>query len=443
MIVNDKIYFHTKDQENNVIINGINGAVDIINKDVAEGLDTLELKKIDESVIEQLMERGYVFRNENEKKSLEQEVYDVYMESLKEQPIEFTILPTTDCNLKCTYCFQGHDKEQLVMDDEKLNTVFECIKTMKSKENAKAAISLFGGEPLMQKNYSTVKKIFDFAENDNIEHISITTNGVDLHHYLDLFSEKIELISCIGITLDGPESVHERLRVSKNGEPTFNKILDNIEKVLEMGIDVFVRVNVDHNNVNYVRELISILDKRFSLFTEFSCYLALVTHKMKKGENDVSLSDLSKLVTELSNEYSFITTAGLGVIQHVLAAFKGQEQVLMPRFGYCEATDGKHYAFSPDGYIYSCNELIGNREHAIGVFEPELKIFNSEVQKWKENSVLNRDSCKKCAISLICGGGCRIQNISNETYDRNLCSQAKSYGELNNFITYIKQVYQL
>ena len=53
----------------------------------------------------------------------------------------------------------------------------------------------------------------------------------------------------IQITLDGPPEVHDSRRVSKNGVFQFNKIIENINKLLQTKkIDVVIRINVDKNN---------------------------------------------------------------------------------------------------------------------------------------------------------------------------------------------------
>lgn len=439
MIVNDRIYFHTKDEENNVVINGINGAVDIIDRDVVEKILGDRIDEIDQEVSEQLFERGYIFKSAEGMTQLKDEVLSVYKESLKDQPIEFTILPTTDCNLKCVYCFQGDDKRKDRLQEEELQKIFRVIERIRDERGEKAAISLFGGEPLMKENYECVQKIFNYVEEKGLEYISITTNGVNVDHYMDLFKQKKDLLNALGITLDGPRHIHESKRISKDGNPTFQRILDNIEEILELGINITVRVNVDHENFQYVEELVEVLDRRFSLYPHFACYLSLVTYKLNKGENKISLYELAKEVCRLSQEYEFITPAGLGVIEHVLGAFMGREEMLMPRFGYCEATDGKHYAFSPDGHIYNCNELIGKQEYAIGRYSPEFKMIQSELDRWNNNSILHRDSCKECAISLICGGGCRIEHFGDEKFEKNRCSEATAYRELGNFISFMKE----
>lgn len=273
MLFADKIFLHTHNEEENIVVNGINGAVDIVERNVAEILkrrDITALTSLDKEIVKALYERGYIFNTEKEKEELIESVRGVYRESIDGKPIKFTISPTMDCNLNCSYCFEGLDKRHLTMSDEMLNAVFQSItKTLEGKRVG-GSIELFGGEPLMKSNYTAIEKIFRFAEESYLRGISIITNGVELEHYITLLERNRRMISAISITLDGPENIHEEKRASKDGNPTFNKIISNIESCLDKRLPITVRINVDQDNFKYLNDLLELLDLKFSLYDNFS-----------------------------------------------------------------------------------------------------------------------------------------------------------------------------
>jgi uncharacterized protein len=134
------------------------------------------------------------------------------------------------CNLECAYCFYL-SKEMLSggpgsgrMDDECLDRfVREYIEGVTGDE---VVFSWQGGEPTLcgldffrravalQRKYA---KPGQRIEND------LQTNGTLLDEEWARFLKEERFL--VGLSIDGPKDVHDRFRVSKRGEPTFDKVL--------------------------------------------------------------------------------------------------------------------------------------------------------------------------------------------------------------------------
>lgn len=105
-------------------------------------------------------------------------------------------------------------------------------------------IGLFGGEPLLPRNRRTIEYLFNKTLDKSYD---VITNG----YYLDQF---IDLLTCVNVsyvmvTLDGKRETHNKRRYLANAEPTFDKILHNIQKCLENRIPVRIRMNIDQNTI--------------------------------------------------------------------------------------------------------------------------------------------------------------------------------------------------
>jgi len=98
--------------------------------------------------------------------------------------LSVSIIPTTDCNLNCIYCYSdgGCEKINLNFDFVKL-----FIDMLISKNQNCKFINLYfagGGEPLL--NFNLIKQIVDYTINYNlIPHIRIVTNGILVPLYID------------------------------------------------------------------------------------------------------------------------------------------------------------------------------------------------------------------------------------------------------------------
>ncbi|MEL7002995.1 MAG: radical SAM protein, partial [Bacteroidota bacterium] len=89
---------------------------------------------------------------------------------------------TYKCNLTCKMCFQDdRSKYEHEMSTDKLIEIADEIKDWETFP----WVTLWGGEPLLNKNFRTVYERFQEAAGV----VTILTNGVLLHHYLDLISD--------------------------------------------------------------------------------------------------------------------------------------------------------------------------------------------------------------------------------------------------------------
>lgn len=198
-----------------------------------------------------------VLEDENEISTILEE--NVYMMN-KKDGISFTIQPTGNCQLGCHYCGQSHSK--IKMNDDLVQKSYERIKNIVKVNNYKIlSVTWYGGEPLL-----AAKPILDFSEkimkfcNENEVHYKadIITNGVLLKP--DLF-EKLVVDSNIKhfqVTLDGTKEYHDKRRMTKGGEGSFDIIMQNIIKCLHSETfdkyqpSINIRLNINNENVESV-----------------------------------------------------------------------------------------------------------------------------------------------------------------------------------------------
>lgn len=238
------------------------GNMIVIKKDIVDNLYNAYFQKIDFRVINLLLKyKILVLEDENEISTILEE--NVYMMN-KKDGISFTIQPTGNCQLGCHYCGQSHSK--IKMNDDLVQKSYERIKNIVKANNYKIlSVTWYGGEPLL-----AAKPILDFSEkimkfcNENEVHYKadIITNGVLLKP--DLF-EKLVIDSNIKhfqVTLDGTKEYHDKRRMTKGGEGSFDIIMQNIIKCLHSETfnkyqpSINIRLNINNENVESVDHLI-------------------------------------------------------------------------------------------------------------------------------------------------------------------------------------------
>ncbi len=426
------------DGNNTLLLNTLTSAMDIVDNDTMNLINKLikkqkDINSINKELYDKLKQRGYIFESkEDEKNSLNKFKKIIELnnsESYKLSPIDFIICPTMGCNLRCTYCFEGkkYNENLEVMSEKRLETLFKYIKQRskgysKLRKNSKMklpnlTIKLFGGEPLLKNTYSIVKKIFEFADQNRIV-IYIITNGTNIDDMYFELLKKYNKISKVQITLDGCKRIHDMRRINADGSGSFDQVCKGIQRVLDSETNLFVRINIDKENIYNLDELKKLFKKRGWLKNSlFNPYVSPVkTFKADDASDNIML--FSEVIKTLTNNgwYGEKDTFLKDLMTPSVAAmnfFNSSNKKLKPwKSSYCEATYGRSFCFAPNGTIVTCVTCAGREEQSIGHFDENgVTIDQDKLRKWTHRSPFNMEKCKDCKFILFCGGGCPVESI--------------------------------
>ena len=259
------------DNNTNILFNTIYGTADILSNDMKEKWAS-HVDVFSDEERKYLTKRGHLVLKEDELRLIN-EVQKRHI-SLKEKKSKFYIIFSYTCNLGCYYCFENNIETLSKLSFEKLDNVFKSIKKIiEFNKTADNEIVLFGGEPLLLENKGLIIKTFSFAKESNLK-VSVITNGVNIEHFLKIFIDNKNIINSFSITIDGNKRTHDSRRTFKNGEPTYNKILEGINLLTSRGINVSIRMNIDPTNGKIIEQA---LDELIIKLTEKPrVYLSLV-----------------------------------------------------------------------------------------------------------------------------------------------------------------------
>ena len=181
----------------------------------------------------------------------------------------FTILPTTDCNARCYYCFES-DHKRCTMTEEIAERVIEYIS--EKCESEPIEIGWFGGEPLVGRR--RISQICVGLRNKGIKFRSTMVSNAYLFdpNLIKIAKGEWNLIS-VQVTLDGTEEVYNTTKayISPIDNP-YKRVLTNIEDLLQNEIAVNVRLNVTDRNAKDLCDLVDLLADRFGGDKRFTCY---------------------------------------------------------------------------------------------------------------------------------------------------------------------------
>jgi uncharacterized protein len=382
------------------LINLLSGHADILDSSEA---DQIRAGKIPQHP--DFTEKGYAV-NESEEITRYREAYLHFLDEREKDEIQLLFIPTYACNFSCSYCYQsGYNNHNESLQEKVTDAFFSYIKT--TYPNRRKYITLFGGEPFLMSpaHYKAVAYFADRCAVENIP-LAFVTNGYHLEEYIDLL-HKIQ-VKEIQVTLDGSAAVHDTRRKLKDGHPTFTKIVNGIDKALEAGFPVNLRMVADRENIYQLPELAKLaIDKGWTRNLRFKTHIGRnyeLHYCQDVPEKLMSRVELWEKVFAMVMQYPWIEEFHKPAFS--VARFLSENGELPPPlFDSCPGCKTE-WAFDYTGRIYSCTATAGKKEESLGTFYPDVALEKERVSEWEQRDVLNIPECRDCNLQLACGGGC-------------------------------------
>lgn len=141
------------------------------------------------------------------------------------RPITYLRIAVTDrCNLRCSYCMpaegiQYTDRKELLSYEEMLR-ITDVLTDMGIKK-----VRITGGEPFLRKDL--IHFLEKLTENQKIEQVNITTNGILTSHYIDDL-ERLG-ITQLNLSLDTLDPIRFQ-KITRRDE--FQKVKDTLDLLI-------------------------------------------------------------------------------------------------------------------------------------------------------------------------------------------------------------------
>lgn len=301
-----------------------------------------------------------------------------------DRPNHYTILTTSRCNARCTYCYEQLLPNKKHMTEE---TALDIVKYIvnNSEPGRPITIEWFGGEPLYNSRVIDI-----ISSNVCSAGIDFTSNMIS-NGYLftdELISKASSLwkLQDVQITLDGTEEVYNKTkRYIYQGNP-FKTVIENIHKLLQANIHVTIRLNCDKNNYKNLIELVKFIKEEFKGYGNISMYVWEIFSETKRSIEEANeqfkcMEEVDRVICE-----SGMTTSGI-----ITSGIKSQ---------HCLVDTGQGVNIDMEGNLFLCEHHIGN-DFFGDIYHPEIKDFNN-FKKWRNYTDNHSEQCLNCKLRATC-----------------------------------------
>ena len=226
----------------------------------------------------------------------------------------YTVFTTTDCNARCFYCYEM-GRSRINMSEETAHKTAAYIADHCGDKKVK--LSWFGGEPLF--NSQVIDIICEDLTEKGIEYGSFMISNSYLFDR-ETVQKAVDLwkLREIQVTLDGTEEVYNRSKafVYRTGNP-YQTVMRNIGLLLDAGIQVSVRMNIDNHNAEDLLALADELHERFAGKKNLTAYSHVLfefsgnKEHVRTEENRHQLYRKQQILCEKLDSYHLMRKWGL------------------------------------------------------------------------------------------------------------------------------------
>ncbi|MCX7746419.1 MAG: SPASM domain-containing protein [Clostridia bacterium] len=337
-----------------------------------------------------------------------------------------------NCNLRCKYCFippTTSDSTRLMSKETARAAVMKLASWWKPNRNCPPPrIMFFGGEPLL--NREIVEYTIHFSKEWSrsfgvpFDYRMVTNATLLTDQDIELYKRERILVH---VSIDGPESIHDRMRVFNDGSGSHSIAIKNaVELLSRLGENsVAVRATLSSGAsdlgdiIQYFASLgfraIAVKHVEPSIHTQGDFTDADLDHFLKNVDKYVEIITL--LRRQGVRVYPFET--------HIRSFRKRYKPSFTCGAGSCSLV------IDSQGLVYPCHRFIGNPQYLLGHIRDEL---NWEISK--EFAVLNTSNipeCSSCWAEKFCLGCCPAESLM----------AGKPMGHPNPHTCHIKKIYAL
>ena len=331
---------------------------------------------------------------------------------------------TKNCNLACKYCFNKDKQNQKISYEDATKFIDLVIEA--TPNSHKYILDLAGsGEPLLE--FATIIKLSDYCYNKSNEInklivVQFCSNGMLLNKEIVEALQKHSIL--FGVSLDGDKKSHDKNRVTRNGEKTYDRIMENVKNIAHRE---YLGVAATMTN-----ETISVL-KDIRKLSEYFSTISIRIARPDEGEA-LNYKKINKAYDKLA--LLLLKDAKKGDLTIMKKILNGDDffgKFLFRIFANnavssrCDAGFGK-FSLDSDLNIYTCAGAVGIENLKIGSLSCGI---NQELGLELQKTTIYNDSCQKCKFKILCGGECLVvKETSKGVANKELCEIKKHLMQL-------------
>ncbi len=333
-----------------------------------------------------------------------------------------------DCNLNCEYCFYKRVEKLYPeikhprMSDKTLEVL---IKKYLGLRLQNSVFCWQGGEPTLM-GLDFYKKVVQFQQKYGIGGQLVgnvlQTNGILIDEDWAKFLHDYKVF--VGLSLDGPENIHDHYRRTINGKGTWKKVMKCVKILQDNKVEFNILCVLSKANVNHVKELYQFFSENDLNYLQFIPALECTNNKM--APYSPTAEEYGKFLCEIFDLWkkNGVENVHFRTFEDIFSLYLGLSTNSCPFGKNCS----DYLVIEWNGDVFPCDFFV----------KSDLKLGNiinddfSNILKNRPAIFSNRkkklgNECLNCHWKNICHGGCLKDRDFCENTDNNRSYYCKVY----------------
>jgi uncharacterized protein len=352
------------------------------------------------------------------------------------RPFAFSVMTkpiSSVCNLNCSYCYYL-EKQKIYKEESDFRMNDNVLKHyinhyIRSQQTPMVNFVWQGGEPTLM-NLHFFEKVVELQQKyANGKQISNTfqTNGTRLDDNWCRFFRQHNFL--VGISIDGPEHVHNHYRLTKSGQPSFSTAMRGLELLKKHRVEFNILTVVNRKSTLHALEIYRFLKKTGSGFIQFipvveqratdvtDDEIQLVAPKYR-GKTEVTEwsvipEEYGKFLITIFDEWvrHDVGRQFVQIFDVTLANWVGEN----PGLCVFSETCGDAMVMEYNGDLYSCDHFV-YPEYKLGNIMnrhiSEMAVSEAQVKFGQDKLNKLPQYCRDCEYRFACHGECPKHRFS-------------------------------
>jgi uncharacterized protein len=356
------------------------------------------------------------------------------------------IQPTPFCNINCSYCYLPDRMNKAKIDAATIGKIAERV-AESGLFQKHLTVVFHAGEPMVLPPgwYHDFFSIFEkhLGQHQHKLTYSFQTNGTLINEgWCELIKQ---YPVSIGLSIDGPEFIHDARRKTRNGKGTFSQVMRGAELLRKNGIRFHCIAVIGENSLNHAKEI-------FDFFYNSGCFSLGLNMEEQEGTNQNSTLNQNGIEERITAFYrvmfdNYMKSDKHMTIREFMTSFgsilRNPETIDITKtkvsthqtvpFGIITIDyHGNFSTYSPELLgqpVPEYNNFILGNVHQSGFIEPENKVLFDRLKKEIASGI---EHCKnECSFFAICGGGAPANKYyENKSFESTLTQYCRNHIQI-------------
>lgn len=338
------------------------------------------------------------------------------------KPLESVLVKPAgpDCNLGCKYCFYLEKSElypETTMHRMSDRVLEELVKQMMEQSGQNVSFAWQGGEPTLM-GLDFFKKAIHYEQlygKGKVVGNGLQTNGILLDKEWAVFLKQYDFL--VGLSIDGPQHVHDRYRLTQNEKPSWEKVMQSAGLLLKRDVAVNAMCCVTSYSADFAEEIYEFYKQTGFSWMQFIPIVETdKVNPRKAADFSVTPEQYGKFLIDifdlwLSDFQDGQPSTKVRFIDSVFHTYVGLDAPECTFRKEC----GIYVTVEHNGDVYSCDFFVEPKWKLGNIMNDRLiDMLNSPKQtKFGQMKSQLPRKCRTCPWYKHCYGGCTKDRIKD------------------------------